>query len=156
MACDAKEIANWFIDRSTKDNRSLSIMSLLKLAYISHGWFLALYDRPLFHNPIEAWKYGPVVRDIYISFKKQGRCPRQKVPTNQDKIDHTINGFLEQIYNIYSSMPPLKLSDLTHVAGGPWDITVRLGGYYALIPDDLIKQHYLSKKQQAELEQHAQ
>ena len=154
MTCDAKEIANWFIDRSTKDNRHLSIMSLLKLAYISHGWFLALHDRPLFHNPIEAWKYGPVVLDIYFSFKKQGRYPRQKVFIRSKKIDNMIDDFLEEVYSVYSTMSPTKLSNLTHVTGGPWDITVRLGGYFKEIPDDLIKQHYLSKKQQLELEKH--
>ena len=151
MTCDAKEIANWFIDYSTQDNRPLSIMSLLKLAYISHGWFLALHDRPLFHNSIEAWKYGPVVPDIYFSFKNQGRTPHQKVSIQSNMIDETINDFLVQIYNIYSSMSPIQLSNLTHVAGGPWDITRRLGGYYTIIPDDLIKQHYLSKKHQADL-----
>lgn len=126
-------------------------MSLLKLAYISHGWFLALHDRPLFHNPIEAWKFGPVVPDIYFSFKKQGKIPRQKIDTKKNMIDGMIDDFLEQIYFIYGSMPAFKLSKLTHVTGGPWDITRKLGGFYTPIPDELIKQHYLSKKFQAEL-----
>ena len=151
MTCDAREIANWNIERFSKDNNSLTIMSQLKLAYISHGWFLALHDQQLFHNPIEAWKYGPVVPDIYFSFKYQGRIPRQKVATKTNMIDETIEDFLEQIYGIYGSMPAFKLSTLTHVKGGPWDITRKLGGFYTQIPDELIKQHYLSKKLQSDL-----
>ena len=76
---------------------------------------------------------------------------RDTVTIKSNQIDDTINDFLVQIYNIYSSMSPIQLSNLTHVASGPWDITRRLGGFYTIIQDDLIKQHYLSKKHQDEL-----
>lgn len=155
MTCDAKEIVNWFIGYSAQQNCSLSIMTLLKLANISHGWFLALYDRPLFNNSIEAWKYGPVVPDIYFSFRNQGSTPTNTVTIQTELIDDEINDFLVQIYNIYGSMSPFQLSDLTHVAGGPWDIIKRLGGFYSVIPNDLIKQHYVGNKQQDELAKYA-
>ncbi|MEY4500467.1 MAG: hypothetical protein RIS52_357, partial [Pseudomonadota bacterium] len=53
MIYDARQIANWFIERAAKDGRALSIMSLLKLAYITHGWNLETRNAPLFNNRIE-------------------------------------------------------------------------------------------------------
>jgi len=50
----------------------LTPMQLLKLVYISHGWMLAIYNRSLFREPVEAWKYGPVEPLVYNRFKKFG------------------------------------------------------------------------------------
>ena len=36
-------------------------MQVLKLVYYCHAWMLGLYGRPLIRQPIEAWRYGPVV-----------------------------------------------------------------------------------------------
>jgi uncharacterized phage-associated protein len=56
---------------------------------------------------------------------------------------------LEQVYTIYGSLSAFQLSNLTHVPGGPWDIATKTGGNYALIHDDLIKQHYKVKRAEA-------
>jgi hypothetical protein len=76
MSYDARQIANWFIERSSREGRPLSIMSLLKLAYISHGWRLEMQNRPLFHNRIEAWQHGPVIPDVYKTLRPQGLVPK--------------------------------------------------------------------------------
>jgi len=56
---------------------------------------------------------------------------------------------LEEIWLIYGSLSPFQLSELTHVAGGPWDIAMKTGGYYAPIRDELIHQHYIMKRNAA-------
>lgn len=144
---DAIQVANWFIERGKADNNPISIMGLLKLAYISHGWHLALIDAPLFHNRIEAWTYGPVVRDIYDCFREQGQGITPDAPaagyapiSDDDDID-----FLVQNYKIYGKMPPWSLSKLTHVSGGPWDTVIRVRGKFSEIPNNLIKDHYTGK-----------
>ena len=35
---DARQIANWFVRRAAQDGRRLTIMQVLKLVDISHGW----------------------------------------------------------------------------------------------------------------------
>lgn len=40
-------------------------VQLQKLVYYSQAWSLAWDGAPLFHDKIEAWRYGPVVRSIY-------------------------------------------------------------------------------------------
>ena len=42
-----------------------SPMKLQKLLYYCQAWHLALHDEPLFDAPIEAWRRGPVVPEIY-------------------------------------------------------------------------------------------
>ena len=61
-------IANHFIDLSPN---GLTLMQLLKLSYISHGFTLALLDKPLADEYAEAWRFGPVFPSIYHEFKKK-------------------------------------------------------------------------------------
>jgi len=150
LTYDARQIANWFVTRARRDDKNLSIMSLLKITYIAHGWFLEMRNTPLFSNRIEAWQYGPVIPDVYNAFRKQGINAFGTVPILPIKILDEDENLLEQIFNSYGNLTPFQLSDLTHVAGGPWDIATKTGGYYAPIPNELIKQHYEHKRSEAE------
>jgi uncharacterized phage-associated protein len=124
-------------------------MSLLKLCYIAHGWRLEITGEPLFPNDIQAWQYGPVIPEVYRAFRGQGVQVTNEVPVPGNPITPEDDEFLEQIYNIYGNLSAFQLSDLTHVPGGPWDIASKVGGNYAQIPNDLIKQHYQTKRQRA-------
>lgn len=151
MTYDARQVANWFVTRAQRDGRALSIMSLLKLTYIAHGWHLETQNTPLFHNRIEAWQYGPVIPDVYNDFRRQGIEVNGAVNTVPScQFASADLALLEQIWNIYGGLTPFKLSDLTHVPGGPWDIATKTGGYYAPIPNELIRQHYVMKRTEAE------
>lgn len=50
LPIDARSVANWFVRRAADDARVLSIMELLKLTYIAHGWHLEIYKKPLVFN----------------------------------------------------------------------------------------------------------
>lgn len=124
-------------------------MSLLKLAYIAHGWNLEMRNEPLFSNKIEAWAYGPVIPDVYNSFRSQGVTPSQVDQNYPTDVDQNTEQLLEQIYRIYGGMTPFRLSEITHEPGGPWETATRLGGWYAPIPNELIHSHYIVKRQKA-------
>ncbi|MGC1468389.1 MAG: type II toxin-antitoxin system antitoxin SocA domain-containing protein [Sphingorhabdus sp.] len=149
MTYDARQIANWFIERAAKDGRVLSIMSLLKLAYIAHGWNLEMRNAPLFSNRVEAWRYGPVIPDVYNAFRSQGINPTKPVEAFSSPSEAVDVSFLEQIYKIYGSLSAFRLSELTHEPGGPWETASKLGGSYAEIPNDLILGHYVQKRKLA-------
>jgi antitoxin SocA-like protein len=72
MAVQARVVANEFIRLAEADGRALTPLQVIKLAYIAHGWMLALYQRPLISDSIEAWKYGPVIPTLYHALKKYG------------------------------------------------------------------------------------
>lgn len=150
MTYDARQVANWFVTRAQREGKSLSIMSLLKLTYIAHGWHLETQNAPLFGNRIQAWQYGPVIPEVYNDFRSQGVAVNRTVATvPQCVFDPQDETLLEQIWNIYGGLSAFQLSDLTHVSGGPWDIATKTGGYYAPIPDELIRQHYVMKRAEA-------
>jgi uncharacterized phage-associated protein len=126
---DARQIANWFVERAARDGRRFTIMQLLKLVYISHGWHLEMHASPLINNKIEAWKFGPVIPDVYNTFRRQGVEINAPVQVENRPI------------------PPL--SDITHEEGSPWKQATVLWGYFAPIPNELILPHYQAKRQKA-------
>lgn len=140
---DARQVANWFINRAKQDNLVLSVMAILKLSYIAHGRHLALYNAPLFKNQIQAWRYGPVIVEVYREFRTQDKAV-SKPANGWPKIEASSRAgdLLEKVWKKYGKLHPFKLSFLTHISGGPWDMTYEIGGWYAPIPDKLIKQHY--------------
>jgi uncharacterized phage-associated protein len=146
---DARQIANWFIQRAQHDGRTLSIMQLLKLIYISHGWYMEMSSAPLIRNKIEAWKYGPVIPDVYNAFRRQGVNVSNIDTTHNAPVDAYTANILDQIYGSYGQIPATRLSDMTHVPGGPWDIASRTGGYFAPISNDLILSHYRAKRSES-------
>jgi len=149
MAYDAVQISNWFLERGQNDGRRLSIMALLKLSYLSHGWKLEIGKTPLFVNPIQAWQYGPVIPDVYNAFRKQGTYPEKTVECSGPDISPEDSKLLEEIWNKYGTKSASQLSEITHVKGGPWHQASELGGNYATIPDDLILRHYQEKRRLA-------
>lgn len=145
---DARQVANWFVRRAADDNKKLSIMQLLKLVYIAHGWHLEITGNPLFPNKIEAWRHGPVIPDVYREFRPSGVMVEHIASDFPTIVPDRLSGFLEEIYKLYGSRSPFDLSEITHVQGGPWDIATDRHGWFAPITDDLILAHY--KKLRAE------
>ena len=62
---DSNKIANEFLRLAKESGQSLTPMQLLKLVFIAHGWMLGLYGEPLISDDVQAWKYGPVIPDLY-------------------------------------------------------------------------------------------
>ncbi|MDR1164780.1 MAG: DUF4065 domain-containing protein [Deltaproteobacteria bacterium] len=41
------------------------------MLYFAQGWRLAYFDIPFFEDPIEAWRYGPVVSAVYFALSNR-------------------------------------------------------------------------------------
>ena len=118
-------------------------MHVLKLVYICHGWVLGLTDRPLVDEPVEAWRYGPVVPSVYRRYKSFGRDSITTVPVDRSEmLGMQQREFIEVVEEVYRSYSALELSSLTHQPNTPWDTTRRKYGIGAIIPNELIRQHY--------------
>ena len=140
---DARSVANWFIERGKQAGEPFGLVELVYLAFLSHGWNLALYRKPLFDNKIEAWPSGPMVLDVYHTFRKQGYNPGKPSPKHPTVSDGESLNLLQQVYDIYAKMSVWTLRNLLRPKGGPWETAIKWGGSFAEIPDDLIKAHYL-------------
>lgn len=69
------DVARYLIRAAVGDDEDsdlLSQMRLHKLLYYAQGWHLAVFGEPLFAGRIEAWKHGPVVREVYPTFSGYG------------------------------------------------------------------------------------
>lgn len=150
-----KAIANYFIDKGKADNDPLTPMKLLKLVYIANGWHLAYTDKPLFEDRVEAWKYGPVIPELYHEFKHYGHEPIQKHAqepaclhtshreSSNSEVFTDIEHFLDAVWDEYKVHDAIYLSSLTHMSGTPWDIANRNGE--PVIDNEVIRDYYRKK-----------
>ena len=69
----ALAVANYFIDKSESEDAPIKgVLKIVKLVYIAQGWALALLNKAIFAEEVEAWRYGPVIPSVYHSFKEFG------------------------------------------------------------------------------------
>ncbi|MEC5293495.1 MULTISPECIES: Panacea domain-containing protein [unclassified Aurantimonas] len=122
----------------------LTPLQLMKLTYIAHGWHLAIQGSDLFRERIEAWKYGPVIPDLYQATKRFGRSPIpfDLILDNEPEMDAQTAAFLTDVVEKYGKLSGFALSSLTHKSGTPWDMVFSEKEFGIEIPDDLIAQHY--------------
>ena len=57
-------------------------MHILKMAYLAHGWMLGIFEEPLIYEPVDAWRYGPVVPILYHKYKSFRGDPISVVPVD--------------------------------------------------------------------------
>ena len=116
-------IANYFISKS---NGPLTLMQVLKLAYIAHGFKLGLSSGPLSKELVQAWKYGPVFPSIYDEFKWQPPKEIKKLGTGESEIPITSSfddhdrQVMDFVYDVYGKLSGWELSALTHKEDSPW------------------------------------
>ncbi|TMW70948.1 Panacea domain-containing protein [Alteribacter natronophilus] len=55
--------------------RGMNLLRLQNLLYFAQGYHLALHNRPLFSDPIEARDFGVLVQSVLQSYIKYGRDP---------------------------------------------------------------------------------
>jgi uncharacterized phage-associated protein len=153
VAHDPRAIANKILDIADQKGVTLTIMQLIKLVYFAHGWSLALLKRPLSKHQAQAWQYGPVFPKVYQAFRQFGTRPvsgRAEFPLDDSNGQFSPDevAIIEQVVDSYGKKHAFILSDITHVAGGPWELTMKDSGEYQAIPNDLITAHFASKVQE--------
>lgn len=139
------DIAKQFLKFAEKEGIGIEPMKLLKLTYIAHGWHLGFYNEPLISNKVEAWKYGPVIPDLYRVTKRFGYSS-----VDYDALDLYVQNidmdseheqFLKIIWNTYKSLNGLELSARTHIEGSPWS-EVYDGTFNKIIDNSKIEKYY--------------
>ena len=119
----AIDVANFFIDRMKYTDDPMTNARVNKFLYFAQGHCLARLGVTLFDDDIEAWRYGPVVREVYDKFRTYEKNPIQSVSE-----EYSLDIFTsEQItllndviakYNRYSTG---NLISISHTVNSPWD-----------------------------------
>jgi uncharacterized phage-associated protein len=163
MAYPAQAVANFFIEKSIEDKtEDLNIMKLIKTVFIAHGFYLALQDKPLINEFVQAWKYGPVIDSVYHEFKGLGHKSIKFLAASE--IGEDANGvvfaksyyqipdsdietkeFLKNIWEICKNHSGIELSNWTHKEGSPWRQIWESKDRVKInpqIPEELIKTYF--------------
>lgn len=138
----AVKIAKAFLEKP-QEVHDMTPMKLLKLTYMAHGWMLALHDRQLVSEDVWAWKYGPVIPELYREIKAYGSQP--VVPSFFSKynldLDVQEQSIVDQVYSKYAHFTGLELSAMTHASETPWHKVWHSNGQ-EVIPDCMITEYY--------------
>ncbi|UIP32589.1 Panacea domain-containing protein [Stutzerimonas kunmingensis] len=155
----SEAVANYFIQKSFNEGVSLTPMKLIKLVYIAHGWHRGYFHKNLIDDGVQAWRYGPVIPELYRNIRRYGRNNVTGFIDGYGIIGDQANpapdenslALLEHVWKTYSRYDGLQLSAMTHQRNTPWDITWRDcdGNSYAqpIISNELIERHYREKIQ---------
>lgn len=145
-------IANWFIKKALCTAQDIEQLKLMKLVYIAQGLSLARDGVPLYGEPIEAWKYGPVVRSLWEQTQKYGRKPISselydeifdEKPQVPEKDKSTVN-LLELVWEAFSKYSGVQLSNWTHEEDSPWATSMKEKDNCLnhIISNELIKNYF--------------
>ena len=161
MNINASICANFFLEKAQKEGIPLTLMKLLKLVYIAHGWSLAILNKGILANEkVEAWPYGPVIGSLYHEFKHFRHKPisdwsQSTIDADRDfevaalfleKIDvedkETLLNIFQAVWNSYKDYSAWGLKEKTHEKGTPWEQTYREDTKGLIIQDELIQDYY--------------
>ncbi len=150
-------IANYFIQKS---NYTITPLQLIKIVYISYGYTLAILDKKLFSEEIEAWQFGPVVPSIYHTFKHYKKEAVSALSTEitfddnfhfieqiftMDKEDENYEvtiKILDKVWDSYKQYSGYELIDLTHKNNTPWSQVFKHNQHHIKLEDKEIKKYY--------------
>lgn len=117
----ALQAARCLIRIAEADGDPLTHLRLQKLLYYVQGWSLAVRNRPIFGDRIEAWSWGPVVPRVWRKFKQYGDThiiSSQDEPAAQN-LSEKDRSFIGRVWDAYKEFSAFKLSDMTHQEP-PW------------------------------------
>lgn len=143
----AMEVANFFIKVGSQgEGNEMTNARINKLLYFAQGWSLATRGKPLFDEDIEAWKFGPVVRDVYRTFNYSGRNPIVETADDFDLNNIPEDDFrlMLDVFTNYMNDSTSALIYKTHEKGTPWDMVYN-ENEKVVIPNELIKEYFLEQ-----------
>ena len=136
-------VCNHYHSQHKDENKGWYLLWLMKMVYISHGFFLA-YKKENPYIPadqFQAWENGPVLPDLYKQYKYNKAFDTSIVEASSitDKYDQEL---LEWVEFRYRGMDAFELVRLTHGAGTPWHQSYEKHIKGIVIPDKIIKKYY--------------
>jgi uncharacterized phage-associated protein len=146
---DSRAVANEILLIGQQKGIPMSMMKLIKLVYFAHGATLAITGEPLSREQAEAWKYGPVFRELYRVLPNRGAEPvsypisipfglKDPNPSFSD-VEKTI---MSRIVDQFGPMGAFQLSDITHEEDSPWTKVYKEEGAFSVIPNEMLKKYF--------------
>lgn len=147
---DALIVAKEIISYSAQKKRTVTNLSLQKLAYFCHGWHLAITGDPLIKDEeFRAWQYGPVLPSLYHKFKFFSASP---IPENAAILNvandlsygSSTRDIVHKVLNVYGSCTPSELVQISHLPDSPWSTVWFADDSNEIINNDMIRDYFSS------------
>ena len=118
----AGELARYVIWYADKNRVRITQLKLQKLLYFIQMEYIRQRGALLFDDPIEAWVYGPVVRDVYYDYCAYGSLPLHSDSDDDGDISYLPNADIQLINSVLDSKMRYVASRLVRDshAEAPW------------------------------------
>ena len=145
----AREVARYIISAIKNQMTDISPeefdvtpLKLQKLLYYCQGYSLALTGKPIFEDEIEAWKLGPVVKEIYQEYRKYsgGIIPFRSVKSDSNP-NETIRAIINLVLQDKGQYDGKTLARATHKER-PYIESFQGAYTNAKIPVELLKEYF--------------
>ena len=138
---NALDVADFIVQRCIERKQSISNLKLQKMLYFAWIEYYNKTQERLFNDPFWAWKLGPVVYDVYLSYRVFGAMPISYVPKNDasSELSTDVKRFLSGFTDSQVSVSGTQLVRKSHRPGGAWAETYREGMGHSIIPFNSIE-----------------
>lgn len=138
----ALDVAKYIVNKCSVENTPISNLQLQKILYYIQRFFLQNKKKALFVDEIEAWPFGPVVREVYDYFCGFGSMAIFYLQIGESSISKEDSEFISKIIDEKRKLNPWEMVSDTHQKGKAWDLVYRDGyGYKEIIPKRLIAEN---------------
>lgn len=138
MTYNAEDIARVLIREYIKLGSPTTNMKLQKVLYYSWVEYYQKTKKHLFEDKIYAWKFGPVVRDVYFNYRMFAAMPITSCKEPGVNIDDDTTRFLSDFASRYKDRTAGGLVFDAHRDGSPWHEVYKDGEKNIVIPFDRI------------------
>ena len=142
-----QDVAKLFIEIAASQNKSgngdlMTNLRLQKLLYFAQGWCLARTGKPLFDSQLEAWRYGPVVPEIYKQYSDNGNRGIESDGFDANALTPEECELVLDVMREYGKYSTSALVRMSHASGAPWINT----DIHKVIPQDQIQAYFAGKE----------
>ncbi|WP_417482358.1 Panacea domain-containing protein [Maricaulis sp.] len=127
---------NAIIEAGLRKGLTLTHLQLQKILYFAHAMCLVELRRPLIDAEFEAWRYGPVCREVYSELRCFESRPIEEPVAVLDpvtgvrlscgsELDDALVSKIEKCVDFFGRYSAGKLVELSHARDGPWDTVVK-------------------------------
>jgi uncharacterized phage-associated protein len=141
----ALHVANSLIKLAIENKNPLTQISVLKLLYFANAAYLVVNKIPLIEEKFQAWRFGPVLEDLYRYYLKvYGAKPINNLLTlESEELDNDVEAqqVLKVIFDNYSNYSPFDLVALTHSRFGAWHKAYYKESFSVISDKDIIEEY---------------
>lgn len=135
MAYTAQQVAHYIISKCMRDKRPITNLNLHKILYFVQVASIQAGRGAAFDDDMEAWQYGPIVRNVYYEFGRYGGMPITDTFNNFQIADED-RVFFDPIIEKRSAQKSWDLVKESHRDGCAWQMVYGGPRTHNIIPKE--------------------